>query len=137
MRTTEPNTAQTERVLTRLVDPMTPHLWTAVCISQAKECLHNSRVLSLFHPVLSFPVLHAQLFVVLGFTLRALKPKWVPGTFLPRFPHLLWIFLNVLACFCLFRMFLCVFVCFCALRFIAFFRLFGNVFRISTPTMHV
>ena len=32
-------TAQTERVLTRLVGFMTPHLWTAVCISQASECL--------------------------------------------------------------------------------------------------
>ena len=68
---TEPNTAQTERVLTRLVDLMTPHLWTAVCISQAKECLSTIHLLSLFHTVMSLPVLHAQLFVVLGFTLRA------------------------------------------------------------------
>ena len=77
-RTTEPNTAQTERVLTSPVDPMTPHLWTAVCISQAKECLHNIHVLCLFHPVLSLTVLHAQLFVVLGFTLRASPPFLLP-----------------------------------------------------------
>ena len=52
-------------------DLLTPHLWTAVCIGQAKECLRVIHVLPMFHPVLSLPMLHAQLFVVLGFTLRA------------------------------------------------------------------
>ena len=65
-RTTARDIAQTERVLTRLVD--TASLDSR---SQAKECFHNIHVLSLFHPVLSLPVLHAHLFVDLGFTLRA------------------------------------------------------------------
>ena len=38
-RTTEPDIAETERVRTRLVDLMAPHLWTAVCMSQATERL--------------------------------------------------------------------------------------------------
>ena len=50
-RTTEPDTAQTERVLTRLVDTAS---------------LHTIHVSSLLHPVL-----HAQLLVVLGFKFRA------------------------------------------------------------------
>ena len=41
-RTTEPDTAQTERVLTRPVDLLTLHLWRAVCIRQAKECLSTT-----------------------------------------------------------------------------------------------
>ena len=65
-RTTDLDTAQAERVLIRLVDLMTPHLWTAVCISQAEECLHDIHVLTLFRPALSLPVSHAQLFVVRG-----------------------------------------------------------------------
>ena len=68
-RTTEPDTAQTQHVLTRLVDPASlDSRLHQVCISQA----NTIHVLSLFHPVLSLPVLHALLFVVLGFTLRAL-----------------------------------------------------------------
>ena len=71
-RNLTPDTAQTGRVLTRLVDPTTPHLWTAVWHQSSKRVsLHTIQELSLFHPVLSLPVLHAQLFVVLGFTLRA------------------------------------------------------------------
>ena len=100
-RTTEPNTAQTERVLTILIDPMTPRLWTAVCISQAKECLHTIHVLSLFHPVLSLLVLHAKLFVVLGFTLRAdgqngrLEQVNLVGS---RFAASMWIFTKAVIC---------------------------------------
>ena len=66
--TTEPDTAQTERVLTRLVD--TASLDSRLHQSR-KRVLHHIHVSSLFHPVLSLPVLHAQHFVVLGFTLRA------------------------------------------------------------------
>ena len=74
-RTTKPDTAQTqtERVLTRLVDTASlDSRLHQVCISQATRVfLHNIHVLTLFHPVLSLPVLHAQLFVVPRFTLRA------------------------------------------------------------------
>ena len=45
---------------------------TVFCISQAKRVsLHNIHALTLSRPVLSFPVLHAQLFVVPGYKLRA------------------------------------------------------------------
>ena len=65
-RTTEPDTAQTERVLTRLVD--TASLDCRLHQSSNRVSLHTIHVLSLFHLVLSLPVFHAQLFVVLGFT---------------------------------------------------------------------
>ena len=67
-RTTEPDTAQTERELIRLVD--TASLDSRLHKS-SKRVFHNIHVLSLFHAVLSLLVLHAQLFVVLGFRLRA------------------------------------------------------------------
>ena len=50
----------------------------------ALECFIH--VLSLFHPVLSLPVLHAQLFVVLGFTHRAF---YMFFTFFKQFLHFL------------------------------------------------
>ena len=68
-RTTEPDTAQTERVVTRLVD--TTSLDSRLHLSSKRVSLHNICVLTLFRPALSLPVSHAQLFVVLGYTLRA------------------------------------------------------------------
>ena len=65
VRTKKPDTAQTELVFTRLVD--TASLDSRLHQSN-KRVFHNNHVLSLFHPVLSLPVLHAQLFVVLGST---------------------------------------------------------------------
>ena len=59
------DTAQTELVFTRLVD--TASLDSRLHQS-SKRVFHKNHVVSLFHPVLSLPVLHAQLFVVLGST---------------------------------------------------------------------
>ena len=71
-RTTEPDTAQTERVLTRLVDTASR---IAVCIRSASA---KQKSLSPQHPCIdSVSILCCpcpcctQLFVVLGFTLRA------------------------------------------------------------------
>ena len=52
-RITEPDTAQTERVLTRLVDSRLHQ--------SSKRMFHNIYVLSLFHVALSLPVFHARL----------------------------------------------------------------------------
>ena len=77
--TTEPNIAQTERALTRLVD--TASLDRRLHQSSKRVSLHNIHVLSLFHPLLSLPVLHAQLFVVLWFTLHAEIEKYASKTY--------------------------------------------------------
>ena len=71
-------TDELELVLTRFVDPMTPHLWTVVRISQAKVCLHNIHVSSLFLPVLSLPVFVPNFFIVLDFTFRAERVELAP-----------------------------------------------------------
>ena len=56
-RTTEPDTAQTERVLKRLVDAAS---LDSRLRQSSKRVFHNIHVLSLFHPVLSLPVLHTH-----------------------------------------------------------------------------
>ena len=52
-------------------DLLTPASLDSRLHQSIKRVFHNIHELSLFHLVLSMPVLHAQLFVVLGFTLRA------------------------------------------------------------------
>ena len=50
----------------------TTHLCDSLLHQSGKRVsLHNIHVLTLSRPVLSFPVLHAQLFVVPGYKLRA------------------------------------------------------------------
>ena len=53
----EPDTAQTERVLTRLVDAAS---LDGRLHRSSKRVFRNIHVLSLFHLVLSLPVLHAN-----------------------------------------------------------------------------